>query len=126
MADFIFTDHSLSIEYPESSQTFQFGKGYRFVSKPEAPDQVIFDLKFNGLWWFRNANGDLDASIEPSRNMLVLQQFYEARRLYTKFTYDYMGSTVNVRFYQPLTIPHAELGQNGLVKDLNIKLILEP
>lgn len=127
METFDFPYHQLEHEYPESSTAVQFGRGYRFVTRPIAPDQVIYKLRFPALWWYKDAYGNIDPYKNPQLNIECLRQFYHRHRLYEKFYYIHpVDGRQVVRFLEPLRIPVAVPDGNGLVRNLELKLILEP
>lgn len=124
METFPFPYYELTTEYPESSTPVKFGRGYEFVSAPEGPEQITYRLKFPGLWWLKNAQGALDATINPERNMKALEEFYERHLLYRKFLFNhpYRG-LIEVRFSQPLSIPPARMNSHGLVEGVELKVV---
>lgn len=114
------------LKYPQSSTVVEFGGGYQFVSKPNAPDQIRFVLHFETMKFFLNANGTLNKITEPAYNMGRLIDFYEAHRLYEKFTYPSpVKGNVVVRFGSPLTYK-PKAGGLGTVEPFSLELILQP
>lgn len=103
-ADFDYPYHTVSDEYPESSSVIRFGNGYSFASKPKGPDQLLFHLQMLGFaWWTRQGSTDIDRTVLAQVNAAHLQDFYEARRMYTPFTYQHpTRGLVTVRFAKPV------------------------
>lgn len=126
MQIFDFPYHRVSDEYPESSTTMKFGGGYEFATKPRGPDQMIFKLAFQGMWFYE-ANGAVDIATNPQINMRRLEMFYEEHRLYEKFEYPHPRRGMRVcRFKKPLITPDGIPGANGLVQSFTIELISQP
>jgi hypothetical protein len=128
MQIFNFPYHSVVDKYPESSVVVQFGRGYRFVSKPKGPDQINFILSFPAMWFFVDPVTKVVLnSPEPKRNMQRLIEFYEAHRLYDKFIYPHTrrGNQV-VRFLRPLEVPEVEPDSYGKTTSFKLEFILEP
>ena len=127
MATFNFPMHRVSTEYPESSNTLKFGGGYQFATKPNAPDQMIFKLSFDGMWYFLNSSNVLDAAVNPTRNMRALEIFYETHRMYEIFVYPHpTRGNQNVRFNKPLIVPEGVINGYGLVQPFGLEFIHQP
>ena len=138
METFNFPYHGSPKEtYPNSSQVVQFGKGYRFASKPKGPDQIVFTLPFNMMQFFENVSIDPGPPIVVTRtvnrtkmplyNMQLLIDFYERHRLYKKFIYPHpRRGNVVVRFNKPLEVPATLQDGLGVTEPFTVELILEP
>lgn len=135
METFNFPYHFVQDRYPESSTVVQYGKGYRFASKPRAPDQIVFQLDFTAMWFFEDVTYDsygmpfrvLNANTEPRRNMQRLIEFYERHRMYKKFIYPHpRRGNLTVRFNKPLEVPKVVHDSMGLTESFKVELILEP
>lgn len=135
METFTFPYHSVIDRYPDSSPAMQFGKGYRFVSKPRGPDQIAFVLNFPHMWFFETITNPgqptetrtVNNTKEPLRNMQRIIEFYERHGLYKKFVYPHprRGNLV-VRFQKPLEVPEVERDMMGKTESFKIEMILEP
>jgi hypothetical protein len=132
---FDFPYHQVADRYPESSTVVQYGKGYRFASKPRAPDQIKFELTFPAMWFFvqnkYDANGYpyslLDNNTEPKRNIARLISFYERHQMWKKFEYFHPWRGIQIcRFDKPLDVPKVVPGSMGLTESFNINFILCP
>ncbi len=137
MDTFDFPYHTIGDEYPESSTLVRFGRGYQFASKPNGPDQIIFHLVLSPLFWWLDADNNVDWTANPRGNAGTLQKFYETQRLYNKFYYPHpTRGTVVVRFHKPIppfrSIKDAvssdtETGLRGhQIEPVNVDLILQP
>lgn len=107
MQVFDFPYHSMHDEYPESSVTVRFGRGYMAATKPIGPDQIVTKLNFPVMFIFRNlTTGLIDRAVAPQFNILALQDFYEFHRMYEKFEYQHPTRGLTVwRFSKPLQMP---------------------
>lgn len=127
METFDFPYHVFSTDYPESSLRVQFGKSWEFTAEPDAPDQRIFKLDFEGMEYFTDAGGAVSASIAPQRNMLALEQFYQRHRQWKSFIYPHpVYGNVVVKFQMPLRTPKGVKKGNGVVEKFEISLIEQP
>lgn len=126
VATFNFPLHTLETEYPESGQRVRMGRGYEFATRPRGPDQTVFTLTFKAMWFFFLTNGSVDRAKFPTRNMQLLDDFYQLHRLYEPFVYphDILGN-VNVRFKEPLRYKVLEAGR-GQTEPFSVKFILQP
>lgn len=110
-----------STQYPQTGTRIQLGKSYQFDAPPEAPDQRIFKLKLQGMKYFD------DLVTEPGRNMLVLENFYNAHKLATSFTLDHpVYGSVSCKFNRPLEIPEGIAGGDGALPEIEVELIEQP
>lgn len=126
METFNYPYHVSEIRYPQSSTAVSFGKGYEFVSKPNAPDQLRFMLHFPTMRIWVNPNGSLNAGFNPTYNMLNLMNFYERHRLYEKFIYPSpIKGNVVVRFGAPPTFKPIA-GGGGTYEPFTLELVLQP
>jgi hypothetical protein len=128
---FNFPMHKVSTEYPESSIRIRYGKSYQFASKPVAPDERLFKLKFAAMQYYTTINEEdeevLDLEKNPQINMRVLELFYEAHRLYQVFIYPHpVIGNVNVRFSKPLVVPEGRSGGFGVTEEFDVELIEVP
>jgi hypothetical protein len=122
--DFIHTAYD---SYPNSSVKVQFGNGYQFAATASGVDQIITTLKFNAMKYYLNAEGVPDATIFPDRNMLALQNFYEAHRLSKPFVYLHQTrGLIFVRFESPLQCPKVREGGQGVTESFEMKVIYQP
>lgn len=48
---FNFPYHTVGTDYSDNSTRVQFGRGYVFASRPEAPPQRLFTLTLKGMKW---------------------------------------------------------------------------
>lgn len=124
---FNFPFHVFENQYPESSPKMQFGGGYEFAAKPSAPDQVRYILHFfEGMKYYLNANGTVNRTTEPTKNIAALEDFYKLHRLYEKFTYPHPADgNLTVRFAAPLKFKLKPLGL-GTVEAFTVELLLQP
>lgn len=126
MAVFNFPYHTIEVKYPESSVKVAFGGGYEFASKPKAPDQVEYTLSFPAMFFFETVPGVEDVTPHPAVNMTVLENFYNAHKMYEKFTYPHpTKGNIQVRFGDPLSYKIVSNGK-GRVEPFSIKLISQP
>lgn len=126
MATFPFPYFSVGDEYPESSTKVRFGRGYSFTSAPKGPDQIMFILSFEGMWFFVDEAGDVDETIEADRNMKALIDWYELYRCHAPFDFEHpLHGLVSVKFDKPLAWKLVKNGR-GLVEPFEIRLELQP
>lgn len=118
---------TFTTKYPESGTRVQLGGSYMFTAPPSAPDQRIFTLTLAGMQYFVNANGSINTALYPSRNMAVLEQFYNDHKLYLTFdfTHPVLGA-VKCKFNRPLEIPKGIPGGNGVLEEFDIELVEMP
>lgn len=127
MQTFNFPYHSIETVYPSSSQIVQFGRGYRFATKPRGPDQIVWNLTFPSMKWYLNSDNSVNLTTNPTRNVGKLEEFYNIHRLHEYFLYPHQTrGDVRVRFTTPLIIPVAALGGSGEVPGIKLSLIYEP
>lgn len=137
MDTFDFPFHTVGDEYPESSTIVRFGKGYSFASKPKGPDQIVFHLTINPLYWWIDDLGNINRTVNGKGNAATLQDFYEAHGQYQPFLYQHpTRGLVTVRFHKPLppyrSIKEAVtedtvLGLRGhQIEPVAVDLILQP
>lgn len=126
MANWDFPYHTFEAVYPEHSSRVQFGRGYEFVTRPSAPDQVTWKLYFRTMVFFANAAGKPISSMQPQINMLRLIEFYELKGLHEVWTYPHLiKGNIQVRFRSPLTYRLTE-GGLGTVDPFSLELIEQP
>lgn len=127
MDTFTFPYHLVKTQYPDSGDTMVFGKSYVFTSKPSAPDQRTFILTFAGMTYFINTDGTINTTTLPTINYRVLQQFYEAHRMWDTFIYPHpILGNINVKFGKPLSDPDSIPLGKGAVQSFEIQLIEQP
>lgn len=113
--------------YPESGTRIQFGNSYQYDALPEAPDQRIFVLSLQGMAYFVDVNGDVDATIQPERNLARLEEFYNVHKRAKPFTLNHpVYGAVTVKFSLPLEIPTGIAAGNGNVDAFDVELIEQP
>ena len=126
MDTFNFPYHLVKTQYPDSGDTMVFGKAYVFTSKPSAPDQRTFILTFPGMKYYFTA-GVVNNTDNPTTNYKVLQEFYEAHRLWATFIYPHpVLGNINVKFGKPLADPDPIPEGNGAQSSFEIQLIEQP
>jgi hypothetical protein len=127
---FDFPYHRVSTTYPESSIRVRFGRSYQFASKPNAPPERLFKLRFPTMKYYTKwEEGEevLDTTINPKLNLYVLEQFYQAVELYGTFTYPHpVHGNLTVRFSKPLVLPEGRENGNGASEEFDIELIEVP
>lgn len=116
-----------STKYPQSGTRIQLGRSYQFDTPPEAPDQRIFVLKLQGMQYIVGSQGNLNANLEPGRNMLALENFYNDHKLATSFTFDHpVYGSLTCKFNRPLEIPEGLAGGDGVLPEFEVELIEQP
>lgn len=116
-----------STKYPESGTRIQLGRSYQFDALPAAPDQRIFKLNLMGMKYFVTSGGELDLVTNPSRNMAVLEAFYNEHKRAVAFTFNHpVYGAVNCKFNLPLEIPEGITGGDGALPSFNVELIEIP
>lgn len=116
-----------STKYPQSGTRIQLGRSYQFDTPPEAPDQRIFVLKLQGMQYIVGSQGNLNANLEPERNMLALENFYNDHKLATSFTFDHpVYGSLTCKFNRPLEIPEGLAGGDGVLPEFEVELIEQP
>jgi len=132
---FSYPFYTIGDQYPESSTNVRFGRGYSFASKPDGPDQLIFQLDMQGFAWWVNSARVINRTINPEINAGHIQDFYEFHRMFQPFFFNHpTRGQVTVRFNKPLprfkSIPEAVIVQNGFrghrIESFPIELILLP
>lgn len=123
MATFNFPFHPApAVEYPDDQKRIKLGNGWTQVVKPLGPLERVLKLEFEGLQYFLDGSGNLDETVNPTRNAYALEKFYETHRLDGEFTYPWDGrGNLTVRFNKPLRMPQP--GKNGVVPKVEIELI---
>lgn len=127
MAVFEFPYHTVSTEHPVSGVQMQLGNSYEYASEPTAPDQRIFHLQFAVMKYYKNPEGEVDATINPELNIKALSDFYEVHKLWKTFDYPHpVYGTVKVRFSKPLVIPKGAPGGGGAHFDIALTFKEQP
>lgn len=118
---------SYSTDYPETGQRIQLGNSYQFDTSPSAPDQRIFRLNLKGMAYFLNANGTINRTIQPGRNMAGLEDFYIEHKRAKEFLLNHpVYGQVTCKFNVPLRIPEPLPGGSGVFPDFQVELIEIP
>lgn len=116
-----------STKYPESGTRIQLGNSYTFTAPPPAPDQRIFRLTLGGMQYFVNENGTINTTTSASRNMAVLEAFYNEHKLYLPFDFIHpVSGLVVCKFNRPLEIPQGMPGGNGVLESFELELLEIP
>lgn len=119
---FNFPYHTFATKYPEDQSTKTFGGGWSFSATPRNPIFKHVILTMNGLRFYQNANGSISNTLNPTKNALTLQQFYEVHRQNKVFIYPHpVFGNMSVRFLNPVEVP--AVGSNGVIPSFTITLI---
>jgi hypothetical protein len=121
-------------EFPNSGQGMSMGGSYEYRIKPNAPDQIKYNLTVKGMKyvWTEQSGTPFTKTFlrtdSPSgQNILFLEDFFIFHKLHTPFNFIHpIDGTLSVRFVEPLKIPVALPGGNGYLPDFTIKLITQP
>lgn len=124
---FDFPYHRVMTKYPPSSLRVQFGRSYTFKSKPNAPDQRLFTLQFEGMKYYLDGLGVIDVTTSPYTNLAKLEAFYNIHKMSDEFLYPHpvYGDLVVV-FSKPLEIPKGIKGGSGVVEDFELEFEEQP
>lgn len=123
---FDFPYHRVRDEYPEGT-TVQMGKGWVFPIKPDSPDQRTFILSFVGMQYFLNGSGVVDATINPTRNVKALSDFYAQHQQWDTFTYPHpVHGNLTCRFKSALKLANGIIDGNGVMEPFEVILIEVP
>ena len=128
MAVFDFPNHTMTTTFPRGD-SFKFGRGYEFASKPQLPLQRRFKLHFNGVVWYFNSNGTVNASTDLPNNAARLTAFYETHQSFEPFTYVHpLYGSLTVRFAAdaPLDLPKSKEGGSGMTDSFEVVLVEQP
>lgn len=118
---------TFTTKYPESGTRIQLGGSYMFTAPPAAPDQRIFTLTLTGMQYFVNTNGTINTTLNISRNMAVLEQFYNDHKTYLTFDFNHpVLGVVKCKFNRPLEIPKGIPGGNGVLEAFDVELVEMP
>lgn len=116
-----------STKYPDSGSRIQLGNSYVYTSPPPAPDQRVFRLTLAGMQYFVTPEGVIDLFTSTSRNMAVLELFYNDHKLYLPFDFNHpVLGLVSCKFNRPLEIPQGMPGGNGVLESFELELIEIP
>lgn len=127
MEAFDYPNHQVQHAHPVSGAGVQLGGSYRYDVAPTSPDARVFTLSFETMAWHFNQAGSVDATVEPQTNLLNLSNFYEAHKLYKKFTYDHpVFGVLTVKFNKPLEIPKGIKKGNGWSESFTVELLEVP
>lgn len=117
LAVFNFPFHKVRHLYPAGDQQ-KFGSGYTYAVKPLLPEQRTFVLTFAALQW---------GAPVATYDMQALIDFYEAHRLWDRFTYPHpQYGNLTVRFGRALEVPQSLDGGTGVTEQCEIQLIEQP
>lgn len=130
MDTYNFPYYTFETQNPDVGIRVQLGGGYVFSAPPSAPDQRIFSLKYPQgafVWYCTPGTETPDATINPTRNMKALSNFYQAHKLHKSFLWVHpiYGELV-VKFSKPLKEPEGLSGGTGALKALDIELMEQP
>lgn len=121
------TYFSFETKYPQSGTRLQLGNSYQFDVMPSSPDQRTFLLTLHGMAYFTNTNGTLNRTTKPERNILRLEDFYNAHKTALEFDLAHpVYGTVVCKFNTPLTIPSPLPNANGNLPSFEVELIEVP
>lgn len=121
---FDFPYHTVAGKNPESSIRVQFGSSYSFSAPPSDPDQRIFTLSFPAMKYYVDDDGEIDAAVNPSLNMMRMLNFYYEHKLWKTFQYQHpIHGMMSVRFNEPIPEPESLPGGTGVVKGFDVQLI---
>jgi len=127
MQTFNFPMHTIEKVYPQTGVGVKFGNSYEFRSPSPAPDQIEYRLSLQGMQYYRNVGGVYDRAINPTRNILRLEDFYLFHKLHASFLFVHaVDGTVTVRFKNPLIIPTAYRTGMGQLPPFEILLTSQP
>ena len=119
--------HRVSRRYPRTGTSLELGRGYQFTSPPPGRYQRQFVLKFPTLVYFLDDDGEADATIEPTLNMLAFIEFYEEHLLHKSFLYNHPDlGQITVKFATPFEEPDGVPQGNGASEAFEITLIEQP
>lgn len=127
MDTFDFPFHTFTTKYPDPGNRVVLGGSYQYSPQPNGPDMRIFVLSFETLKYFENADGSIDKLTNPQLNAGVLEDFYNAHKLWKSFTYNHpVLGALTVKFNKPLEIPAGMKGGNGWLSGFQIELQEQP
>lgn len=114
---------TVSTDYLENNPKVKFGRGWEFVSGPDAPILRKFTLKYETLCYFTHSNLTADRNRQPELNAWLLQDFYECHLQHAKFIFPHpvFGNTT-CRFKDPLKLPEGIKGGNGWLTGFEVTL----
>lgn len=128
METFNFPNHTMTTVFPRGD-SFRFGRGYEFASKPQLPLQRRFKLHFNGVIWYLNSNGTVNTTTDSPNNAGRLVEFYEAHQTFEPFTYvhpQYGSLTVRFAADEVFSLPKSREGGSGMTESFEITLVEQP
>ena len=77
------------------------------------------------MQYFVDSDQKINISACSDRNMGLLEMFYLQHRLNKRFTFEFFGEKIQVRFQEPISIPKVE-GNTGIISTLELVLIETP
>lgn len=118
---------TIATEYLENNPKVKFGRGWEFVSRPDAPVLRQFTLKYKTLCYFTRWEGVnlvADRTRQPEANAWLLQDFYERHFQHAKFILPHpVFGNVTCRFKDPLKLPDGIEGGNGWLNGFEVQLV---
>ena len=123
--DFPVGFYDVEIEYPDNSNLIPLGNNYTMSFNSVGLDLRTFKLTCTGMQYFVGSDQKLDLNICSDRNMTLLEMFYLQHRLNKRFTFEFFGEKIQVRFQEPISIPKVE-GNTGIISTLELVLIETP
>lgn len=127
MATFPAKYFTFGTRYPETGSRMTLGRSYMYTAADPAPHQRTFQLTLQGMQYFLDAGGALDATVHLDRNMLVLENFFLTHRLNKSFDFEHpVYGTLVCKFGAPLEVPEGIQGGNGLLPEFQVDLLEIP
>lgn len=128
METFNFPYHTTRTIWPPPSYKATFGSGYEFSSKPDAPPQRRFMLRFNAFKYFVDAGtGFPEAVTSPLLNYMTFINFYSVHKTHEPFLYNHpVFGQLTVKFSKSLEDPEHVGDGTGVVGGLEVELIEQP
>lgn len=124
--DFIWDKHRYSTAYAEGDRV-ELGGSYMFAAEPDGPDQRVFTLYFDTMFYFTDSSGQLDKTVRPDINFGAFEDFYKSHRLWKTFTYNHpIYGQLAVKFAKPLETPKGLANGNGALESFSIDLVEIP
>lgn len=117
--------YDVEIEYPDNSNIIPLANNYTVSFVSVGRDIRTLKLTCSGLLYFFDEQNRISFSYHGEQNMALLEMFYLKHRLNKKFTLEYMGEYIPVRFKEPLSIPKVE-GNTGIISAVELTLIETP
>lgn len=126
MENFPATYFTFSTRYPDRPRV-ELGGSYEYTPQPSNPMKRTLMLNLQGMCYFTNANGTLNLTVEPGRNMGLLDDFYARHEIWKRFQILHPAYGLRVvKFATPLEVPEGLKGANGLLPDFQVSLLEQP